>query len=98
VDPRGHHPRHGCGRMARFGSATSFTVHSMTPRTHLNDMIFWSVLIYAFAGSETASLMGDESRMRVALSLGAFSGRSHGYALLHSGHCRRAGSIADMSP
>ena len=44
----------------RFGSATSFTVHSMTPRTHLNDMIFWSVLIYAFAGSETASLMGDE--------------------------------------
>jgi glutamate:GABA antiporter len=44
----------------RFGSATSFTVHSMTPRTSLNDMIFWSVLIYAFAGSETASLMGDE--------------------------------------
>ena len=44
----------------RFGSATSFTVHTMTPRTHLNDIIFWSVLTYAFAGSETASLMGDE--------------------------------------
>jgi glutamate:GABA antiporter len=44
----------------RFGSATSFTLQSMTPRTHLNDMIFWSVLIYAFAGCETASLMGDE--------------------------------------
>ncbi len=32
----------------------------MTPRISLNDMIFWSVLIYAFAGSETASFMGDE--------------------------------------
>jgi amino acid transporter len=44
----------------RFGSATAFTVHSMTPRTHLNDIIFWSVLTFAFAGSETASLMGGE--------------------------------------
>jgi amino acid transporter len=44
----------------RFGSATSFTVRSMTPSTHFTDLIFWSVLIYAFAGSETASLMGDE--------------------------------------
>ena len=44
----------------RFGSATAFTLHSMTPSTHLGDVIFWSVLVYAFAGSETASLMGDE--------------------------------------
>jgi amino acid transporter len=44
----------------RFGAATSFTLRSMTPSTHLSDVIFWSVLIYAFAGSETASLMGDE--------------------------------------
>jgi amino acid transporter len=44
----------------RYGSATSFTLRSMTPSTHLNDVIFWSVLIYAFAGCETASLMGDE--------------------------------------
>lgn len=43
-----------------YGSATPFTFHSMIPSTRLNDMIFWSVLIYAFAGSETASLMGDE--------------------------------------
>lgn len=52
----------GMGAVAwhRFGSATSFTVHTMTPRTHLNDIIFWSVLTFAFAGSETASLMGDE--------------------------------------
>lgn len=32
----------------------------MTPRTGLNDIIFWSVLTFAFAGCETASLMGDE--------------------------------------
>ncbi len=43
-----------------YGSATTFTLHSMIPSTHINDMIFWSVLIYAFAGCETASLMGDE--------------------------------------
>jgi len=43
-----------------FGSATTFNLHTMVPSTHLKDMIFWSVLIYAFAGSETASLMGDE--------------------------------------
>ncbi|HKT88525.1 MAG TPA: APC family permease [Candidatus Sulfotelmatobacter sp.] len=44
----------------RFGSATSFTVHSMTPSTHFNDIIFWSVLTFAFGGCETASFMGEE--------------------------------------
>jgi glutamate:GABA antiporter len=44
----------------RFGSATSFTLHSMTPSTHFNDIIFWSVLIFAFGGCETASFMGEE--------------------------------------
>jgi len=44
----------------RYGSATHFTVHSMTPSTHLNDIIFWSVLTFAFGGSETASFMGEE--------------------------------------
>ncbi len=44
----------------RNGSATAFTIHSMTPSLHIKDVIFWSVLIYAFAGCETASLMGDE--------------------------------------
>jgi amino acid transporter len=44
----------------RYGNATSFTLHSMTPSVHLKDVIFWSVLIYAFAGCETASLMGGE--------------------------------------
>ncbi len=44
----------------RYGSATSFTAHSMTPSTHLNDIIFWSVLTFAFGGCETASFMGEE--------------------------------------
>ena len=44
----------------RYGSATSFTLHSMTPSTHLNDIIFWSVLTFALGGCETASFMGEE--------------------------------------
>ncbi|HWW13917.1 MAG TPA: APC family permease [Candidatus Dormibacteraeota bacterium] len=44
----------------RYGSATSFTLHSMRPSTHLNDIIFWSVLTFAFGGCETASFMGEE--------------------------------------
>ncbi len=44
----------------RYGSATSFTVHTMKPSVHLNDLIFWSVLTYAFSGCETASFMGEE--------------------------------------
>jgi amino acid transporter len=44
----------------RYGAGTSFTLHSMTPGIQLKEMIFWSVLIYAFAGSETASIMGGE--------------------------------------
>ena len=44
----------------RFGSATPFTLHSMTPSTHFNDIIFWSVLTFAFGGCETASFMGEE--------------------------------------
>jgi len=44
----------------RYGSATQFTVRSMTPSTHLNDIIFWSVLTFAFGGCETASFMGEE--------------------------------------
>jgi amino acid transporter len=44
----------------RFGSATVFTFHSMIPSTHFNDMIFWSLLIFAFGGCETGSFMGEE--------------------------------------
>ena len=59
----------------RFGSATVFTVHTMIPSTRIKDMVFWSVLIYAFAGSETASLMGDEIKnARRAIPLALFLG------------------------
>jgi glutamate:GABA antiporter len=44
----------------RYGSATAFTPHAFLPKTHLNDIIFWSVLTFAFGGCETASLMGEE--------------------------------------
>jgi len=44
----------------RFGSATSFAPHNLVPSTHLNDIIFWSVLMFALTGSESASLMGEE--------------------------------------
>jgi glutamate:GABA antiporter len=44
----------------RFGSATTFNLHTLTPSTHIKDMVFWSILTFAFAGCETASLMGDE--------------------------------------
>jgi len=44
----------------RFGLATTFTVHTMTPSVHFNDVIFWSLLIFAFGGCETASFMGEE--------------------------------------
>lgn len=44
----------------RFGSATAFTAHSMTPSLHFNNIIFWSLLTFAFGGCETASFMGGE--------------------------------------
>ncbi|MGB7584262.1 MAG: APC family permease [Terriglobales bacterium] len=44
----------------RFGLATSFTPHSLTPSLHFNDVIFWSLLVFAFGGCETASFMGGE--------------------------------------
>src|SRR5579862_5844589 len=52
----------GMGLIAwhRFGSATSFTAHTLIPKMHLNDIIFWSVLTFAFGGCETASFMGEE--------------------------------------
>lgn len=57
----------------RFGSATSFTAHTLIPKTHLNDIIFWSVLTFAFGGCETASFMGEEIKnARRTIPLGLF--------------------------
>lgn len=44
----------------RFGSANPFDLHSMLPSVHFKDMMFWSLLIFAFGGSEAASFMGAE--------------------------------------
>src|ERR1700751_4697904 len=65
----------GMGLIAwhRFGSATSFTAHTVVPKTHLNDIIFWSVLTFAFGGCETASFMGEEIKnARRTIPLGLF--------------------------
>jgi amino acid transporter len=43
-----------------FGSATSFTIASFAPSTHLKDMVFWATLTFAFGGCETGSFMADE--------------------------------------
>jgi len=45
---------------AHFGSATSFTAETITPSTHLTDIIFWSTIAFGFGGLESASLMGEE--------------------------------------
>jgi amino acid transporter len=50
----------GLAAWHRFGSATSFNVASITPTLHLKNIIFWSVLTFAFGGCETASFMGEE--------------------------------------
>jgi len=44
----------------RFGPANSFAPSALVPSFKLKDVLFWSVLIFAFAGCETASFMGDE--------------------------------------
>ena len=59
----------------RFGSATPFSIASMTPSLHLKDIIFWSVLTFAFGGCETASFMGEEIKnARRTIPLALFAG------------------------
>ncbi len=53
----------GCGlvALAKFGSATPFTAHSMIPRGSLLDTIgLWSAMCFGFAGFEITSLIGQE--------------------------------------
>ncbi|HEX4581721.1 MAG TPA: APC family permease [Acidobacteriaceae bacterium] len=42
------------------GSATRFTVASMTPHLTVQNAIFWSTIFFAFSGCECASFMGEE--------------------------------------
>jgi amino acid transporter len=43
-----------------FGSATPFAPRNFLPTAHVQDMIFWSVIIFSFIGCESASLMAEE--------------------------------------
>jgi len=44
----------------QFGPANSFSLHALIPTTRVQDMIFWSVIIFSFTGCESASLMAEE--------------------------------------
>jgi glutamate:GABA antiporter len=44
----------------RFGSATQFTVSTMTPHMHFRDVLFLATIVFALGGSESASFLGDE--------------------------------------
>jgi glutamate:GABA antiporter len=50
----------GVAAWMKFGSATAFTLHSMRPSIHLRDVLFWSTIVFALSGSESASFLGDE--------------------------------------
>lgn len=45
---------------SQHGSATRFTIATMTPHLSLQNAIFWSTIFFAFSGCECASFMGEE--------------------------------------
>ena len=66
----------GMGLIAwhRFGPATSFAPAALVPSFKLKDVLVWSVFIFAFAASETASFMGGEIKNpRRAIPLALFT-------------------------
>ena len=44
----------------KFGSANHFSAPNLVPSTHLKDIIFWSTIVFALGGCESASFMGAE--------------------------------------
>lgn len=52
----------GLGALAwwKFGSATPIDAHTMRPALHLKDVIFWSVIAFAWTGPESMPFMGGE--------------------------------------
>ena len=44
----------------RYGSATHFTGAVLVPHLTLRNAIFWSTIVFAFAGCEAGSMMGEE--------------------------------------
>jgi amino acid transporter len=52
----------GVAAWARFGSATTFNPHALRPSLNVGMIGVWATLLYAFAGAEAASFMGDEMK------------------------------------
>jgi glutamate:GABA antiporter len=52
----------GAAAWVRFGSATTFSRATLSPGSHLKDIIFWSTIAFALTGLESASFMGAEIR------------------------------------
>jgi glutamate:GABA antiporter len=52
----------GAGFVAfmRFGSATSFAAPALMPGMHLQDLVLWSTIAFAFGGIESASFLSEE--------------------------------------
>ena len=50
----------GIAAWMKFGSATALTAASMRPSMHLKDLIFWSVIAFAWTGPEAIPFMGGE--------------------------------------
>ncbi|HZY97370.1 MAG TPA: APC family permease [Candidatus Cybelea sp.] len=46
----------------RFGSATAITAVTLRPGAQMKDLIFWSVIAFAWTGPEAISFMGGEIR------------------------------------
>ncbi|MGA8325614.1 MAG: APC family permease, partial [Candidatus Cybelea sp.] len=46
----------------KFGPATKISVSTMHPGLHLKDVIFWSVIAFAWTGPESVPFMGGEIR------------------------------------
>ncbi|MBV8117103.1 MAG: APC family permease [Candidatus Eremiobacteraeota bacterium] len=54
----------GIGLLAwwKFGPATPVTMHTLRPGVAIKDVIFWSVIAFAWTGPESISFMGGEIR------------------------------------
>ena len=50
----------GAVAWGRFGSATEFSLASLTPGLGFKDVLFWSTIAFALTGLEAASFMGGE--------------------------------------
>jgi len=46
--------------LARFGSATHFTLNALVPHAGVGNLLFLSTIFFAFGGCEAASFMGEE--------------------------------------